>query len=385
MWLKARSKGAGDLLKERTIGVEVFGREPSYDTGSDHVVRTAASELRKRLAIYYADEKHKPELRIDLLPGSYVPQFSLPVEEPARTTEHLHAAATLSIPLPSEAAPTPPLEPTVITLSRGCRRSRLLYWMLALAALVMGVFLFKALSPESPLTTFWAPVVRSNIPILIAVGDVPNGPPTMSSDDEGDMPPSPKPGHSDPPSVPFADTVTIAKVTGVLTREGRQVILRRETSSSFSDLRERPVVLIGAFNNEWSLRLTRSLRFSLAMDPIKRVIYIRDRDHPESRQWNWSIERHAENTNRVTSASLHDYALISRITDSETGQVMVIIGGLYIYGTQAAGEFLSDPQLMSMAKSVLSDATHKNLQIVLETTVTQETPGPPHIVAVSSK
>src|ERR1700728_336060 len=72
----AALSGSADQIKERTIGIEVFGRSSSYDTNLDHIVRTAATELRKRLAIYYGDEKHRSELRISLLPGSYIPKFS---------------------------------------------------------------------------------------------------------------------------------------------------------------------------------------------------------------------------------------------------------------------------------------------------------------------
>ena len=39
-------------LKERSIGIEVFGRNPSYDTNLDPVVRMTAGEVRKRLALY---------------------------------------------------------------------------------------------------------------------------------------------------------------------------------------------------------------------------------------------------------------------------------------------------------------------------------------------
>ena len=70
--------GSADQIKERTIGVEVFGRDPSYDTNTDHIVRTAATELRKKLATYYVDEKHRSELRMGLVPGSYIPKFMLP-------------------------------------------------------------------------------------------------------------------------------------------------------------------------------------------------------------------------------------------------------------------------------------------------------------------
>ena len=43
---------AGDFngLKERTLGVEAFGRDPNYDTNNDPIVRTTATEIRKRLA-----------------------------------------------------------------------------------------------------------------------------------------------------------------------------------------------------------------------------------------------------------------------------------------------------------------------------------------------
>src|SRR5271168_16309 len=65
---------AGDL-KERTIGVEAFGREPRYDVNLDPVVRTTAAEVRKRLIQYYYSTDHAGELVIELPLGSYVPSF----------------------------------------------------------------------------------------------------------------------------------------------------------------------------------------------------------------------------------------------------------------------------------------------------------------------
>ena len=71
-------KGSADQIKERTIGIEVFERSSSYDTNLDHIVRTAATELRKRLAIYYGDEKHRSEVRIGLVPGLLHSQIHSP-------------------------------------------------------------------------------------------------------------------------------------------------------------------------------------------------------------------------------------------------------------------------------------------------------------------
>lgn len=67
--------GRADQLKERTVGIEVFGRNADYDTNVDHIVRTAASEVRKRLAMYYRQEEHASEIRIELPSGAYAPVF----------------------------------------------------------------------------------------------------------------------------------------------------------------------------------------------------------------------------------------------------------------------------------------------------------------------
>src|SRR5258708_18695266 len=68
-------EGRASQLKERTLGVEVFGRDPDYDTNLDPVVRIAAGEIRKRIAQYYHEAGHEGELRIDLPCGSYLAEF----------------------------------------------------------------------------------------------------------------------------------------------------------------------------------------------------------------------------------------------------------------------------------------------------------------------
>jgi hypothetical protein len=67
--------GRLDSLRERMLGAEMFGREVSYDTGNDAVVRVKASDVRRRLAAHYQSARVPPTVRIDLPIGSYVPQF----------------------------------------------------------------------------------------------------------------------------------------------------------------------------------------------------------------------------------------------------------------------------------------------------------------------
>jgi TolB-like protein/cytochrome c-type biogenesis protein CcmH/NrfG len=106
--LEARS----DEIKEATIGVEVFGRKPGYDTRSDAIVRTEARRLREKLTQYYLGYGRDAVVRIEIPKGAYVPQF------------HLEA----------DPQPTPlPIPPKAMS-----GRWR---WVLAVAALILGLLL----------------------------------------------------------------------------------------------------------------------------------------------------------------------------------------------------------------------------------------------------
>jgi hypothetical protein len=384
--------GSASQIKERTIGVEVFGREPTYDTNLDHIVRTAATELRKRLAIYYGDEKHRSELRMGLVPGSYIPRFGLPLQTASGGAGHLTVSDPLVAHLKTgleDIEIEPEQQHDIDAAAHVPKRRRafapLFYGCCALVLIVAATLGYSWLHRATAQDLFWKPVLDTPGPVLIAIGDVPNGPPTPAEGGDGDSSTpilAPNPSHT----VPFADAVTMARVVGALESSGKTVVIRNENSRSFSDLREGPVVLIGAFNNEWSLRLTRQLRYSLALDGEKHLIYIKDSRNPSSRSWSWVTNQSRENVGGAHGPVLQDFALISRIRNSETGHVVVVIGGLYTYGTQSAGEFLTDPRLMqTISRAVQLDPAHPNLQIVLGTTVTDQTPGPPRVLAVSAE
>jgi hypothetical protein len=385
-------KGSEDQIKERTIGMEVFGRSSSYDTNLDHVVRTAATELRKRLAIYYGDEKHRSELRISLLPGSYIPRFMHAHQATQEETENGVFANHHSIQGQTQHSSMDSgadfHKDSGLASDNDAHQRRIwqAFFFVFAVILAAGLCGWFWLRPEPAEYLFWKPVLDTPGPVLLAVGDVPHGPPVPVAADENQNSPPAIPQTDSTRSVPFADAVTIARVVGVLESNGKKVLIRRENASSFSDLREGPVVLIGAFNNEWSLRLTRQLRFTLALDAENHLIYIKDGKNPSSRAWSWGTNQPLDHVGGPGGPVLHDYALISRIRNSETGHVLVVIGGLYTYGTESAGEFLTDPQLMqSIGKAARLGSGNQNLQIVLGTTVTDGTPGPPRVLAVSQE
>lgn len=66
-----------EMLRERIIGIEVFGRAPDYDSGNDPIVRARAAEVRKRLAQHYLHGEGAGEvLRIEIPSGSYKAIFA---------------------------------------------------------------------------------------------------------------------------------------------------------------------------------------------------------------------------------------------------------------------------------------------------------------------
>src|SRR5580700_1737636 len=101
--------GQTDLLKERTIGIEIFGRDADYDTSSDPIVRVTATEIRKRIAQYYQEPGHETELRLSLPSGSYIPQFHWP--ESAKG----NGVAQLAL-IPAPVAPVPDETPLAVTV-----------------------------------------------------------------------------------------------------------------------------------------------------------------------------------------------------------------------------------------------------------------------------
>ena len=136
--MQAALKGHRETLKERTLGVEVFGRDPNYDTNQDPVVRGTASDVRKRLAQYYQISGHEQELKIDLPSGSYLPEFH-------RTTDASLLRAPRHKSIPS-------------------RKHRL--WLYGFVALMLVATALLSLSrrsgkAQSAVDQFWAPILGS--------------------------------------------------------------------------------------------------------------------------------------------------------------------------------------------------------------------------------
>src|SRR5450756_227093 len=62
-------------IHEHEIGTNVFDRPALYDRSQDNIVRVNATELRKRLDLYFATEGADEPLILEIPRGSYKPVF----------------------------------------------------------------------------------------------------------------------------------------------------------------------------------------------------------------------------------------------------------------------------------------------------------------------
>jgi len=367
--------GDAGSLKERTLGVEVFGRNPDYDTSQDPIVRASAAEIRKKLAQYYQEPGHQDDVRIGLIPGSYVAEFHFD-----QTNGNGH--------------PLPPAAPVISEPLRHPARKRFL--VIAACALSLGVLaavVLLALPPagHTALDQLWAPVLKAPGAVLISVGQpVAYNLKSAELQDavQGFGPAQPPLGH---PAhrpileddlvilwdryVALGDAVCLVHLTSLLEHYGKPYHVRGERSTSFADLRDTPSVLIAAFDNPWTLRTAGQLRFTFGKDSASETDLVVDSEHPENREWkltgawpNWDIPV--------------DYAIVSRILDTTSDRPVIIAAGITQYGTLAAGEFLSNAAYFAEAARQLPPHWQKkNLQIVLRVPVVNHIPGRPRILA----
>jgi hypothetical protein len=367
-----------DLLKERTLGVEIFGRAADYDTSSDPIVRVTAAEIRKRIAQYYQEPDHEGELRILLEAGSYVPLFQWPAEAHAGSAAQKPQAGHGSHEQ-IEAVPA-----VVVTSERAmvaagvAARGR--WWgpflLGVVAALAMTGFAYESGwhgLRRSPIDFFWGPVLNSGDPALFCI--VEQSQLTNLAVDAAD--PTRKIVVNTAMSAVNADDLeTIVRVGSVLLGRGKKYTLKSSEATTLSDLRAGPVIFVGAFDNAWTMRLTKPLRYHFGNNPGFTEEWIADSTSSTPPEW-FTKRPKVENANNY-----REYAIVARFTDPDTGQLCIIAAGIGQGSTLAAGEFLTDPASLAELEQMARGAGNKkNIEVVLSTQIIDGQPGTPKIEA----
>jgi hypothetical protein len=369
-------EGNPEPLKERMIGAKLFQRPAGYATGDDPVVRVQAGEVRRRLEQYHHAATHPSPVRIELPVGSYAPTFQWATPDAVTPEEAPHVAA------PSIA-------------KTGWRRGRVvtacILVVLCVALLAASIFLPR----KSTLKQFWSPVLSTPEPVLICLAKPRVYRPSAElyqryAKDPGEFATEWQRLTQPPPLLPTSkltwgdmaeysdygvaagDVYAALRMSAALTRMSKESQIRIGTSYSFADLRSSPAIVVGAFNNRWTMQMTSNLHFAFVEENGKQMIR---EQGPTGVTWSTRFGTHGE--------VVEDYAVVTRLLNSKTGKFVVATAGIMADGTQAAAEFVSSSDYLDQAlRTSKPDWTSKNLQFVVQTTVTDSVPGPPQVVAI---
>lgn len=329
-------EGRAGSLKERRIGTEVFDRPPSYDTSGDPIVRQTAGEVRKRLAQYYQESRTRMEVRIELPPGHYVPEFRLP--ELRMEEGHQEIAPLTTV------APTSVSENTIGNAIWQQGRFLVSLLIVALALTICAIYVYH-IRPDA-MAAFWTPFIDGTEPVTVAIGQTMNGVlPNWPVVEE----------NSRLFQIGFADSVVEAQVVWMLGSHKKEYGVRASGSMTLQDLKKGPIVLIGALNNVWTMRLQDQLPYALEQGDM---FSIRDRrNHGIPFQTGW-CGPHQE--------TCVDYAIVARFIESRTKQPVLMLAGFSGAGTRAAGEFIAQRMyLEQLAARAPAGWWRKNMEIVL--------------------
>ena len=353
--------GSVERLKERTIGVELFHRDIDYDTGQDAIVRVAANDVRKRLALHYQNSAVPgSEIRIGLAPGSYVPEF-----------EPVHAPTNL----PSSEVGTP----TVLW-----RRSWVgwsVAGVLAAVCVVLAVqnLTMRSAESRSPHLSVlpWSHITAPGATIAVVAADsnfsfyksLVHSDESLQVytsrrwlDDVGTLVPS-IPSLARMPITSIGDVIVAARIGSTLHAGGCSIAVRSGRMVQLDDFKsDRSIILLGsAYANPWVTLVNDRLNFHIEYDPVtgKQVCLNR-------------APREGESPVYVGTAGTPmpgmGYAIISLVRNLSRKGFVLLIAGTNMEGTEAAGELVTDvPRLTASLRNLGIDPAAKveQLEILL--------------------
>ncbi len=340
--------------------MEAFGRAADYETNLDGVVRIRASEVRKRLSLFYAGSGKAAKMAIELPVGSYVPNIAA-----RESSFSSNGSSEESSEIAAETSGNP-----VLRNGGSEHRARNVWIGTALiavgliAATSLLAYWWRTQHTSSVLNEFWEPMLRGSSPVLIAAAYVPvYAHDAQMSNNQGELLLMPD------QYVGGGDLVAAARVSGMLGRMGHASEVRVGNAISFQDLRNSPTVLIGYSSTQWK-DVTQDFRF-----------YVDDSDRGMIRDNGKPTEWYPHNVTRDFHTE-EDYAVISRAFLPQTHSMLILISGCTQYGTEGAADLITHPELLAGAlREAPPGWQHKNLQLVLRMQVIANAPASPKVVA----
>lgn len=380
--------GKADGVNEYMIGVDIYERGAEFNPQEDSIVRVQAHEIRKSLAAYYEEDGHEDRLRIELPAGGYVPVFT-------RTNQTAPTAAM---------GPGRPVEPVL------ARRShyRVMVALGACGALLAGWVLrdltARGATGKSPVRIpdgaawFWQPFLPPAQPPLVVLPVHP----LLRAAHGGDSPATWKGGQSiDKDKLPeFRDTMhfrelpefrfvpnttdftAVGEALGLLDLSellgsaGQKVHAKAGRLVDYEAVTSGNAILLGG-NQPWSGRIF------LYKDGFEfRNGVISNKKPLAGEQAVYRPE-----FDPVTGNLSRDYGLVLMLPNERRNQRVLLIYGIYTQGSEAAIEYVTNPERLAELRKALAERSpdRKSIpnyfQVLLSTSVENYVPGKVSLVS----
>jgi hypothetical protein len=395
--------GRFEALRERAIGIELFGRSPSYDTGEDAIVRVTASEVRKRLLQHYGASGPGSEFRISLPAGSYVPEI---IRNP-HYAEKAGANGTIAEPSVASSIVEPPVSSPLRlpdpaakpdnVRTRATIKLKNKWALFATACLVLNLALwgiFVSVSRPTPAPSArilpWAAFFHTDHPTVLVTSD-PNiaeiqglTKTTVSASDYANQRYLPPVGSVSPEILHFSrdilrgdkaanvDTPIIASVAELGKESSAKISVRPARDLRLSDLdTESNFIFLGSpKSNPWTGLFSDQLDFRFELDDTSKQEIIEN-----------ARPRSGESARYIATAKGYEtgesFATISFLANPNHGGQLLLLGGVNAEGTKAAGQLVTNTQALSTALiqcGIRSSLPAQHFQLLLRVNVMAGSP-----------
>ena len=350
-------------LKEYTIAAEVFGRNSDYDPRNDSIVRVQAGRLRSKIQEYYATEGKHDKVLIDLPKGHYNAVFSYAQGGNGDSLTGVEAVqpsvvGTVALARASGHVETDP-----------AHRSR--RGWIPFAALV-GVCLFllfltikysseanrlrdsdkgktQADAQMDVLNPLWGQFLKSDEPILVSYSNTrfqgrPETGMKLLKALDSQSPTEPRSSYITDHYTGVGEVMGIYSLGNLFSKATHSFKVKRSLLLTWDDLKftENIVVLGSPAENLFLRQLPQDQDFVFRVTKGDNqeerfgIVNLRPRRGEESVYLN---KDDATSTSEISE----DYAVISLLKGLETNHRLLILAGITTFGTQAAAEYVTNP------------------------------------------
>ena len=372
-------------LKERLIGIELFGRSPSYDTGEDAIVRVTASDVRKRLLQHYGENGRAAKFYISLPSGSYIPEitrgaqnrsdahaFSRALEKSLPAVEHAPAAESAGTVTTPETCSSPDaLAPEAVAQVSERANSRWRIWLIALVLIIACNATLLALvwrrsqrvdAANVPVLP-WSAILSSSHathlitsdPNIVFVQEITGN--QLSVSDYANRKYIPEHNSLSPEdlrlcqvflwgdhSAAAVDTPIALRISAIVQNGSRKMDAHAARSLQLSDLKnDDNFILLGSpRSNPWSALFSDEMDFRFVFDKTTKQEIIQN-VHPRNGELAAYVPTAA---GWATGAS---YAIVAFIQNPDQDGQVLLLAGANAEGTEAAGKLVTDLPRLSAA------------------------------------